>query len=126
MAIMNIIRPGFFMASLSIPFDFFVPAFLGKARTRVREDIVEADEESPRKREVRLHVCNDPAEALYVEMILDQEFIAHRREVVGTGPYGLTFVPQLGFCTVVVQDEDAERAMVAISEAMGKRCARER
>ena len=105
------------MAALSIPWDWKLPLRLAAAFARAEKSDAEDFGAVPPDFEVRVHVCGDPAEALYVEMILEQEAIAFRREDTGTGPYGFTFVPQLGFCTVIVKEEDAKRATTLISHA---------
>jgi len=106
------------MAALSIPWDWKLPSRLTAAFARKEESSAEDFSAAPVDCEVRVYVCGDPAEALYVEMILEQEAIAFRREECAMGPYGFTFVPQLGFCTLIVGKEDAEQAASLISQAL--------
>ena len=106
------------MGVMSISWDWKMPWRFAENAAKAEESSVEEFRAPPPDCEVRVHVCGDPAEALYVEMVLEQETIAYRRENTGTGPYGFTFVPQLGFCTLVVKKEDAKRAMSVISQAL--------
>ena len=105
------------MAALSIPWDWKLPLRLSAAFVRKEDSELDEFSEAPVDCEVRIYVCGDPAEALYLEMILEQEAIAFRREECAMGPYGFTFVPQLGFCTLIVRKEDVEQAATLIAQA---------
>ena len=106
------------MGAMSISWGWKMPWRFAARAARSEESSAEDFSATPADCEVRVYVCGDPAEALYVEMILEQEAIAFRREDTGTGVYGFTFVPQLGFCTLIVKTEDAKRAMSVISHAL--------
>ena len=106
------------MGALSISWGWMTPSRFVSATARDEESSSEETSASPRVCEVRVHVCGDPVEASYLEMVLEQEVIAFRREETAGGPYGFTFVPQMGFCTFIVQKDDAERAVGVISHAM--------
>jgi hypothetical protein len=106
------------MGALSISWDWMTPFGFSSAVAREKEMGSEESSAAPRVCEVRVHICGDPAEASYLEMVLEQEAIAYRREDTAMGPYGFTFVPQLGFCTLIVEKHDAEKAVTVICQAL--------
>lgn len=106
------------MTALSISRGWKIPPWISAAFIDTAESVDESSGTEMADWDVRVHICGDPAEALYVEMVLEQEAIAFRREETGTGPYGFTFVPQLGFCTLIVNKDEAERAKAIISRAL--------
>lgn len=109
------------MSSPSIAFPGLLAAVLRRPIARPAPAATAAHEEDlppPPPPRVRVHVCGDPVEAAFLRTVLADEGIPFLVEGGGVDPYGLTFVPQRGFCTLVVSAADCDRAREVIAAAL--------